>query len=514
MSEWTKGNRSMAGHEQIPGKTPVNAIRLKALLMEIQAMDEDDDRWIVSLQTDSRDVTSGSLFIALAGRTVDGRDYIDEALENGAVAVLYESPGAPSGPARRAGVPMIAVEDLRNQLGRIASRFYRHPSREMTLAGITGTNGKTTTAFLLVQALELLGVRCAYSGTLGTGFLGQLQESDLTTVDSIRMHRRLAEFLDRGAQAVCMEISSHGLDQGRANGLDFDVAVFTNLTRDHLDYHRSMKRYGEAKRKLFEFESLDTAVINLDDEFGRELQRFCEQRKRGLQCLVFGMESGDLQPRNLQVDDQGIRFRLEYEGGDWEITSRLLGRINVPNLLCCIATLLGLKFPIRDIVPVIGQLGSPPGRMEAFRGDAGQPLVIVDYAHTQDALERALRSLKPLCRGKLVTVFGCGGDRDPGKRPRMGTIAETVADRVILTDDNPRTEPADQIVNQIKEGLSKPVTVIHDRKAAIAHAVKGLSSRDIVLVAGKGHESTQTTGVRARPLCDRSIVPELLGGAT
>ena len=220
-----------------------------------------------------------------------------------------------------------------------------------------------------------------------------------------------------------------------------------------------------------------------------------------------------MRPGNLRVDDQGIRFRLEYEGNGWEITSRLLGRINVPNILCCIATLLGLKFQIRDIVPVIERLDPPPGRMEAFRGGAGQPLVIVDYAHTQDALERALKSLKPLCRGKLVTVFGCGGDRDPGKRPMMGTVAEAVADEVILTDDNPRTEPADRIVSQIQEGLSRPVTVIHDRRAAIAHAVKSLSSRDIVLVAGKGHETTQTTGVRVRPLSDRRIVPELLGGA-
>ena len=503
----------MADPVKIPGNPPANAIRLKELLAGIQAIGGEDDRWITSLQLNSRDVTPGSLFIALVGRTVNGRDYMDEARDNGATAVLYERAGASFGSGREKGVPRIAVEDLRNQLGRIASRFYRHPSRKMKLVGITGTNGKTTTAFLLVQALGLLGMRCAYSGTLGIGFLGQLQESGLTTVDPVRMHRRLVEILGFGAEAVCMEISSHGLDQGRANGVDFDVAVFTNLTRDHLDYHHSMKRYGEAKQKLFEFDSLGTAVINLDDGFGRKLHRFCEHRKKAVNCLGFGLESGDLRPGNLRVDDQGIRFRLEYEGGGWEITSRLLGRINVPNILCCIATLLGLKFQIRDIVPVIERLGPPPGRMEAFRGGAGQPLVIVDYAHTQDALERALKSLKPLCRGKLVTVFGCGGDRDPGKRPMMGTVAEAVADEVILTDDNPRTEPADQIVSQIKEGLSRPVTVIHDRRAAIAHAVKSLSSRDIVLVAGKGHETTQTTGVRTRPLSDRRIVPELLGGA-
>ena len=283
----------MADPIKIPGKPPANAIRLKELLAGIQAIGGEDDRWITSLQLNSQERDPGQPVHCPggAGRWMAGITW----MRPGTTVPLrccMNVPGPPSARAGKRGVPRIAVEDLRNQLGRIASRFYRHPSRKMKLVGITGTNGKTTTAFLLVQALGLLGMRCAYSGTLGIGFLGQLQESGLTTVDPVRMHRRLVEILGFGAEAVCMEISSHGLDQGRANGVDFDVAVFTNLTRDHLDYHHSMKRYGEAKQKLFEFDSLGTAVINLDDGFWEKTAPVLRTQKEGRELPGFWLGVG------------------------------------------------------------------------------------------------------------------------------------------------------------------------------------------------------------------------------
>ncbi len=472
------------------------------------------DRLIGALRLNSQRVMQGDLFIALPGMTSDGRDYIGQALDNGAAAVLFE-PSGTIGAATRADrntgqIPVLGMEHLKQKIGGIACRFFGNPSHAMTVIGITGTNGKTTAAYLIAQGLTLLGWHCGYSGTIGCGFIGSLQPAELTTMDVISTHRQLHDFLSGRADSVCMEVSSHGLDQGRVNGVNFDTAVFTNLSRDHLDYHHNMSDYGDAKRRLFKFDSLKTAVINCDDEFGRELLQFVRKRDNPPNCISYGVTAGDVRPIDLVIDDRGIGFGLQYHNRSVQINAGLLGAVNVPNILCAIGCLLGMGYGLEEIASVIARIKPPPGRMEVFRHRPDQPAVIVDYAHTPDGLERALESLKSLCRGKLIVVFGCGGDRDRGKRPLMGTAAESIADRIILTDDNPRSEPAEQIVEQIQQGLTRPVTVIHDRKQAVAEAISSSAENDLILLAGKGHETTQTMGAGAVELSDRVFVPALL----
>ena len=483
---------------------------LSNLLQGIAQIDPCQDRLIGMLQLSSQQVNQGDLFIALPGLTTDGRDYIPQAIENLAAAILYESEGAVEEKFASASIPVIGIPDLKESLGLIASRYFNNPSNNMKVVGVTGTNGKTTTAYLVDQAMELLGLPCGYSGTVGTGRIGELKNSDLTTVDVISMHRQLADFYTQNVKAVTLEVSSHGLDQGRVNGVGFDVAVFTNLSQDHLDYHNTMEEYGLAKRKLFEFSSLSAAVINEDDEFGKNLIEFCKQQRPTLKCLTFGSENADLVADNLQVDDCGITFDIDWQGQTANIKSPLLGSINVPNILSTIGVLIGLKFPLKQIAEIIPELSPPPGRMEVFRNGDDLPAVVVDYAHTPDALERSLQSLSEICRGKLIVVFGCGGDRDQGKRPKMGEIAERLADTVFLTDDNPRFEPAAEIVDQVLQGMSVRPTIIHDRVNATEEAIRSSTSQDIILLAGKGHEQTQTTGTEIVDLCDREFVPELL----
>ena len=493
---------------------PPTTVWLSELLAGYAEVRHDHDRPIAALQLNSQRVAPGDMFIALPGMITDGRAYIAQALANGAAAVLFEKIGASRGPLAKDSVkhdaPLIGIENLQQKLGIIAARYFGDPSRHLKMIGITGTNGKTTTAYLVAQALELLGLRCGYAGTIGSGLVGDLRHSALTTMDAISIHQRLSEFLARRAGAVSMEVSSHGLQQGRANGIDFDIAVFTNLTQDHLDYHQSMARYGDAKRKLFEFASLNAVVINSDDDFGRELLQLCNRPDRRLTCLSYGIKSGELQALELETDDQGIRFRLAFHGREQRIDSRLLGEVNVPNILAAIGCLLAMGYAMDAIAEVIARIAAPPGRMEVFSNRPTQPAVVVDYAHTPDALARALKSLKQLCRGNLVVVFGCGGERDQDKRAQMGRIAQENADRVIVTDDNPRTEPAAQIVEQIKQGLSPPITVIHDRRQAVTEAIQSSNPDDLILLAGKGHEQTQTIGNAVNPFSDRAMVAELL----
>ena len=515
---------------------PARSHSLGALLAGLATVESCDERDIHGLSLDSRRVGANDLFIAVPGEERDGRDYIPQAVQNGAVALACEkSPrekSSTASPAQTAeqspkqspeqhdyGVPGFDIKGLKEHIGTIADRFYAHPSAQLRLIGITGTNGKTTCAYLLAQALDLLGQRCALMSTVGTGFINALQPSALTTADAVATHRRLAALLADGADAVCVEASSHGLAQGRVNGVAFDVALFTNLSRDHLDYHRSMERYGRAKGKLFRFDGLHSAVVNVDDPFGRQLLT----EHRAAHVLGYGLganAAADLRPRNLRLDENGIAFEVEYRGPTScvraSVRSPLIGELNVPNLLAVIATLVACGYDLGEIAAAVSRCRPPPGRMELLSpGGPGppspsRPAVVVDYAHTPDALERALVSLSELCRGKLWVVFGCGGDRDRGKRPLMGAVAERFADRVIVTDDNPRTENPATIVAQIVKGMeagaTAKVTVRHDRRRAIETAIAGAAAGDIVLVAGKGHETTQTIGGRVRELNDRDIV--------
>jgi len=480
--------------------------RLQALLRDIAPVSAADDRAIEALCTNSREVVPGSLFIATAGSRVDGRAYIAEACARGAAAVVYDASGATPPPV---SVPSIGVPELRRHIGTIADRFYGAPSQDMVVIGVTGTNGKTTCTQVLAQALDRAPQRCAIIGTLGYGFPGALASGAHTTPDAVSVQRLLDEFRAAQATHVSMEVSSHALDQHRVGAVAFEIAVFTNLTRDHLDYHGDMAAYGAAKARLFAWPGLKTAVINTDDAFGRELQ----QRTRGhCRVLTYGLEQGDVHARTWQATPQGLVLHAITPAGEARIESPLLGRFNALNLLAVLAVLIALDIAPADAAARLSAARPVPGRVERFARH-GSPLVVVDYAHTPDALEQVLTALRAHVRGQIWCVFGCGGNRDRGKRPEMGRIAEQLADRVIVTDDNPRDESGDAIVADIVAGMRARPIVIRDRAEAIAHAVRTAAAADVILVAGKGHEDYQEVrGVR-RAYSDRDTVRAVLGVA-
>jgi UDP-N-acetylmuramoyl-L-alanyl-D-glutamate--2,6-diaminopimelate ligase len=481
-------------------------MRLNTLLDGLLVGPLSDDPEIRGLTLDSRQVQPGDLFLAVPGARADGRAFMGGALARGAAAVVYEDDGTE--PDRRV-TGAIGIPDLRRQIGVIADRFYGSPSRRLKVVGVTGTNGKTTTTQLLAQALDRAGQRCGLIGTLGSGFPGNLDPSVHTTPDAVSVHRLLAGFAAAGARAVCMEVSSHALDQARVAGVAFDIAVFTNLTRDHLDYHGDMDAYAAAKARLFDFPHLEAAVINADDRFGREL---IERSRPRLRVVGFGLEQGEVRARRVQPSTDGLTIAVTTPFGDTELKSPLLGRFNAANLLAVLAVLLVAGLPLAEAARVVAQARPVAGRMERFGGD-DRPLVVVDYAHTPDALDKVLAALREHTRGKLVCVFGCGGDRDRGKRPLMGAIAERLADVVILTNDNPRHEDPQAILVGIAGGMQSTPTVVPDRGQAIRAALREARAGDIVLVAGKGHEDYQQIGDRRLPYSDRETVRELLGEA-
>jgi UDP-N-acetylmuramoyl-L-alanyl-D-glutamate--2,6-diaminopimelate ligase len=448
------------------------------------------------LVLDSRQVRAGNAFVAIAGFGAHGLGFVEQARANGATAILFEPPAPADLPAP---ADAIAVPGLRARLGVMADRFHAHPSQSMTMVGVTGTNGKTSTVQLLAQAWTLTGTESGSIGTLGVGLYGQVVPTGFTTPLVLQMHEALAQLRDAGAQAVAMEVSSHALDQGRVDAVHFDVGVFTNLTRDHLDYHGDMASYGAAKAKLFARAGLKAAVLNLDDAFGRELLAALDPQVRGVGVSSRGQSEATVRADNLQLDNQGIGFDLWIDGQARGVQSPLLGRFNVDNLLAVAGALYALGHAPVQIAAVLSQLQPIRGRMNRLGGDGMHPLVVIDYAHTPDALEQALDSLHAHVEGRLICVFGCGGERDAGKRPQMAAIAEAKADAVIVTDDNPRNENGDAIVADIMAGFANPVAVSvqRDRAAAIAAAIGEAKAGDIVLIAGKGHEPYQEiTGVK------------------
>ncbi len=468
------------------------------------------DPLISAISLDSRLVSSGALFLALRGNRVDGSAFIDAAIKQGAAAVVWEAP-ADNGVAIRHGVPVVAMAALRWRAGEIAARFYGEPSRALRVVGITGTNGKTSCSHFLAQALgkeRPVGV----IGTLGSGLFGELEESGHTTPDAVSLQAKLALLRDRGVHDVVMEVSSHGLDQGRVHGVRFDTALFTNLSRDHLDYHPDMAHYGRAKRRLFTLPGLRNAVINADDPFGREL---LQSLPAGLQVWGYTLEgrretSLMVSGEELQLDSAGLRMRVHTPvGGGW-IESPVVGRFNATNLLAVLASLLMLGLPLEDAIGRLAHLEPVSGRMERFGGGEA-PMVVVDYAHTPDALAQVLSALQGHGE-RLWCVFGCGGDRDRGKRPLMGRVAARYADRVIVTDDNPRTEDPAAIVADILRGIpaAARVSVCHQRASAIEQAILQADERDVVLIAGKGHERYQLVGGKKLPFSDREVVQKVL----
>ena len=446
------------------------------------------DPLIRELALDSRSVRPGDLFLAVPGAKVDGRAHIADALGRGAAAVAYEVDGATVLPIT--DVPLIPVKGLVRQLSDIAGRFYGDPSRLLNVVGVTGTNGKTSVTQLVAQALDLLGQRCGLIGTLGTGFYEALQSGRLTTPDPIAVQATLADLKKAGAKAVAMEVSSHALDQGRVAALAFDVAVLTNLSRDHLDYHGSMQAYAAAKAKLFGWTGLRCRVLNLDDAFGSTLAE--EGHESRLITYSLLDPAATLYCREAEFDDHGVRATLVTAQGEHVLRSRLLGRFNLSNVLAAVGTLLALDYPLDDILKVMPQLEGPLGRMQRL-GGGKQPLVVVDYAHTPDALDKVLLALRPHAKGELVCLFGCGGDRDRGKRPLMAEVAERLADRVLVTDDNPRSEDPLQIFADIRPGFSAAARVefVSGRGPAIAQLIAKANADDVIVLAGKGHEDYQ-----------------------
>jgi UDP-N-acetylmuramoyl-L-alanyl-D-glutamate--2,6-diaminopimelate ligase len=466
------------------------------------------DLTITGIVQDSRAIKRGDAFVAIGGFGAHGLEFATQAREMGAAAILFEPPAPQSTPAPQGA---IAVPRLRDRLGMLGDRFHERPSCAMTVVGVTGTNGKTSIVQMLSQAWALRGIRNGSIGTLGAGLYGAVEPTGFTTPLVLQLHQLLADLRDAGAQAVAMEVSSHALDQGRVDGVHFDVAVFTNLTRDHLDYHGDMAAYGAAKARLFRWDGLRAVVLNLDDAFGRELSTTLSPDTH---CIGVSSRGAQAQVRaeNLVLDAQGIAFDLLMGDERFAVRSPLLGRFNVDNLLAVAGTLHALGDVPAVTAATLSALRPVAGRMNRIGGDSGMPLVVIDYAHTPDALEQALTSLREHGHGRLVCVFGCGGERDRGKRAQMAAAVERLADIAVVTDDNPRGEDGDAIVDEILAGFTQPrdVVVERDRAAAIARAIGMAGAGDIVLVAGKGHEPYQeVAGVRV-PFDDTQVAAGVL----
>lgn len=481
------------------------------------------------LSVDSRTVGEGDVFVALAGGQQHGLAYAQQALNQKAVAVVCDFDEASAcghefnelmfGDAR-----VFAVEGLRARLGAFASRAYGHPSRQMRMVGITGTSGKTSVVHLMTQWLMQMGVNAGSIGTLGWGVNNQLRtQSGLTTPDVCAVHAHLADMQGEGAQTVAMEVSSHALDQGRVDQVHFGVAAFNNLSRDHLDYHSDMDAYGLAKAKLFDVPSLSHAVINMDDAFGRVLHESLRERRPELTLVGLrvqpgdapvAMEDGTVLASNVRHGIDGVAFDVHVNGAVHSVQTSLLGGFVVPNVLMAAACLVALGHEWADVVKHADALQTVPGRMQRVRveNDADAPVVLVDYAHKPEALRQALESVRVHVEGRVICVFGCGGDRDAGKRPEMAAIAESLADQVFVTDDNPRQEDGDQIVADIMRGFTQPqqVCVQRDRAHAIADAVSAACAGDVVLIAGKGHERTQEVRGVKYPFDDASVAEQTL----
>ncbi|MBI4482480.1 MAG: UDP-N-acetylmuramoyl-L-alanyl-D-glutamate--2,6-diaminopimelate ligase [Acidobacteria bacterium] len=462
---------------------------------------------VAGLTYDSRKVRAGFVFVAMRGERTDGSLYVRDALERGAVAVVSET-----GPLT-AATPWITVSNAREALARLSNTLHDYPSRKIRLVGVTGTNGKTTTTFLVESVLGEGGDPVALAGTVESRVGGRVQPSTLTTPEAPDLHDFLVEAIQAGCRWAVMEVSSHALHRHRVDGNHYRAAVFTNLSRDHLDYHGSFEAYFAAKKRLFGDlgdGAPDHAIVNADDEWGQKL--VAEMRHRNQSVWTYGLDRGDLRGERPTFSFSGIQFEAIHPGGKLSIRSPLIGRANLYNLLATVATGQALGVPGDAIQAGIEKIQRVPGRYEQV--DCGQPfLVMVDYAHTDDALRNLLQVARQLCAGRIITLFGCGGDRDRTKRPIMGEVAGTLSDRVVVTSDNPRSEDPEAILRDVEEGLKKtgtPYRMEVDRREAIRIAMALAATGDIVLLAGKGHESRQVLRDVAIPFDDRKVAREVL----
>ena len=489
---------------KLPIEQHRNSVPLSHLLGGIASLGEKHNAMIQELTLDSRKIRSGSLFFAIPGNSEDGRNYIENAIQGGAAAIVYESENWT--PRLEGQIPNIGIRNLRNHIGQVADAFYGKPSSKLHVVGITGTNAKTSCAVFTAQSLEVLASKCGIVGTLGAGFHQGLRSASLTTPDPISLHKELAHLSADGAQYVCLEVSSHALDQGRTNGIRFGTVVFTNLSQDHMDYHGCEEHYRASKSKLFTDQGSDCAILNVDEKFGRELAL----RTTAKRVVTYGKSPADVQLVSAKSHHRGLRMTIKIGEHAADIQSSILGSFNAINLTAVAAILHSLDFDIDQIRQALSQVKAVPGRMERINTQESRVAVFIDYAHTPAAIQTVLTSVREITRGRLWCVFGCGGDRDQEKRPIMGKIAEKLADEVILTDDNPRGESPDGIMRSISLGMRNQPTCIHDRRAAIRYALTHSGKNDSILIAGKGHETTQTYQDRTLVFNDKEVVLDLL----
>ncbi len=471
----------------------------------------EDDVEMTHIALDSREISKGGVFFALAGNQQHGLQFSEQVQQQGAVAIVYDPlKGALERAKKINSLPVIAVESLVEKLGEIAARFYENPSSELNVIGITGTNGKTSCSHFLAQAMDVSAV----IGTLGWGKYTELQRTRNTTPDAFNLQKMLAHLLDLGVKNVAMEVSSHGLVQGRVNSINFQGVIFNNLSRDHLDYHLNMEAYFQAKLQLVQWPGLKYVVVNLDDAYAERVLNAIPQDVRRLTYSLghkVYVKHSSLYVRNIQYTLAGIECDVFWQEQQARLQVSLLGDFNLQNVLAVLVVLLAMGKPFAECLHAMKSIKSVIGRMECFHGGMDRPLVVVDYAHTPDALSKVLTTLRRHCQSKLTVVFGCGGDRDTGKRSEMGEIAEQFADAIIVTDDNPRFESSQAIINDIVVGLKTgKLNVINDRKSAIEHAIRNSQEQDVVLISGKGHEDYQDIKGVQYPFSDRGCVQELL----
>ncbi len=469
---------------------------------------------LAGVTLDSRQVKAGYLYLAIKGSVADGHDYIGAAINNGAVAVVCENKNS----LLASGLPGWSSALLKTEISRLASEVYQHPTEQLSVLGITGTNGKTSISYYLLQAIRALGDRCGQIGTLGLQLEDEVVITQNTTPDACTLQHFFSDALHSDTRFVAMEVSSHALDQGRVEGVNFSTAVFSNLTHDHLDYHISMDAYFEAKASLFKVQSLQAAVVNIDDKYGQALLRLLSGHEYKL--LSYSMESewADVYANNIRITAVGVSFDIRYKSKKYTIQTQLIGKFNISNLLAVVAVLLANNFKLEDIIQCLSSIKPVRGRMEIVE-NTQSILALVDYAHTPDALKNVLHAAQEYMflqkeinpDAKLITVFGCGGDRDLTKRAVMGKVVETLSDITIVTADNPRSESQAVIAANIIEGFSTDQYVqIDDRKAAIQYAVDHANSGDVIVVAGKGHEDYQLIGDEVLFFSDAECLSSLL----
>lgn len=513
----------------MPALEPQQGVRLHELLaglVDADALEAVAGVAVDGLSLDSRLAHANTLFIAVQGESAHGLVYAVQAVDNGATVVLWDRNGSGELTLRAmlAGIRDRAVvlhcDDLRMKTGEIAARFYDFPSRKLNLIGVTGTDGKTSVSHFLARCLDTEASPCGILGTLGNGLIHALRPTGLTTADAVRVQQGLAALVDAGAGSAVMEVSSHALVQGRVNAVAFDTAVFTNLAQDHLDYHVTMEAYAQAKRRLFDAAGLKSAVVNLDDGYGRELAK---QYRHQLNVWGYSVEGDEaalqqyadfiVRAHDIEITPSGYKFSVSTPVGSAVVPIRLMGRFNVANVLAVIAVLLLNNRSLDAALQCVQALPPVHGRMEQIRAAGHKPTAIVDYAHTPQGLRAACLAAREHFSGEVWCVFGCGGDRDRAKRPQMAAVAEQLADHVIVTSDNPRHEPPQQIFNDIMAGFDDPsrVTLIADRREAIAHAINAATADAVILLAGKGHEAVQIVGDNCIEFDDCAVARELLG---